>query len=148
MSTKSKLEFLDSIPVAKSREYKKCLEARGRPSKECQPIRAEFKKFVKANKSAPKAKPAPAPKAKAKPAPKAAPKAAPAPKAKATSAPKAKAAPKAKTIKDKCRDIKDMKKCEKPCKVFKTPNGTYCTKPKTRAKKSSKQTMKTLSMMA
>ena len=138
MSTKnqSKTEFLDSIPAAKLREYKKCLEARGRPSKECKPIRDEFNKFVKANKSAPKAKAKSAPKTKV------------APKAKPAPAPKAKAAPKAKTIKEKCREIKDMKKCEKPCIVFKTPTGPYCTKPKTRAKKSSKQTMKALSMMA
>ena len=135
MSSKSKMEFLDSVPVAKLREYKKCLEARGRPSKECKPIRDEFNKFVKANKSAPRAT-----KAKAKTAH--------APKAKPAPAPKAKAAPKAKTIKAKCGEIKDMKKCEKPCKVFKTPNGPQCTKPKTRAKKSSKQTMKALSMMA
>ena len=136
MSSKSqKSEFLDSIPAAKLREYKKCLEARGRPTKECKPIRDEFNKFVKANKSAPRATKA---KAKAKPVP----------KAKPAPAPKAKAAPKAKTIKEKCRKIKDMKKCEKPCIVFKTPTGPYCTKPKTRAKKSSKQTMKALSMMA
>ena len=120
MSSKSKLEFLDSIPAAKLRDYKKCLEARGRPSKECKPIRDEFNKFVKANKSAPRAT-----KAKAKPAPKAKPM----------------------TVAEKCKKT-PIAKCEKPCKVFKTPNGEYCRKPKPTPKSPTKQTKKALSMMA
>ena len=124
MSSKSKTEFLDSIPAAKLREYKKCLEARGRPSKECKPIRDEFNKFVKANKSTPKAKPT-ASKSKAKPAPKAKPM----------------------TVAEKCKKT-PIAKCEKPCKVFKTPNGEYCRKSKHTPKSPTKQTKKALSMMA
>lgn len=131
MSSKTKMEFLDSVPAAKLRQYKKCLEARGRPSKECKPIRDEFNKFVKANKSASKAKSAPAPKVK------------PAPKAKAKPAPKAKPM----TAAEKCKKT-PIAKCEKPCKVFKTPNGKYCRKPKSAPKSPTKQTKKALSMMA
>lgn len=127
MSSKTKMEFLDSVPAAKYSEYKKCLEARGRPSKECKPIRDEFNKFVKATKAKP------VPKAKAKPAPKA--KAKPAPKAKPM------------TAAEKCKKT-PITKCEKPCKVFKTPNGKYCRKPKSAPKSPTKQTKKALSMMA
>jgi hypothetical protein len=125
MSTKSKLEFLDSVPVAKLREYKKCLEARGRPSKKCQPIRVEFNKYVKANKVEPKVKPV----------------------LKAKSAPNAKPAPKAKpmTVAEKCKKT-PVVECKEPCKIFKTPNGKYCRKPKSKPRKSSKQEKKTLSM--
>ena len=99
------MEFLDSVPAAKLRQYKKCLEARGRPSKECQPIRDEFNKFVKTTKAKPM------------------------------------------TAAEKCKKT-PITKCEKPCKVFKTPNGKYCRKPKSAPKSPTKQTKKALSMMA
>lgn len=119
MSTKIKQEFLDSVPVAKVKEYRECLEKRGRPSKKCVPIREELKAFKAASKPASKSVPKPAPKAKPS---------------------------KPMTVADKCKKT-PIKKCEKPCKVFKTPNGKYCRKAPPGPKKSSKQEKKTLSMM-
>ena len=62
MSSKQKTDFLNSVPVAKMATYKKCLNAKGRPSKECAPMREEFKVFVsKAAKPALRPSPPPSP---------------------------------------------------------------------------------------
>ena len=125
-----KKEFLDSAPVTKLSEYKECLksmEKRGRPSINCAPIRKEYKNFMKASKNALTSKESPVVKA-----PIATP---PTTKAKKI------------TIAEKCKKT-PIAECKEPCKVYKTPNGEYCRKPKTKAKKSSKQTTKALSMMA
>lgn len=67
MSSKIKQEFLDSVPVAKVAEYRRCLSKPGPTTDECKPIKAEFNKFVdakakaahktKATKAAPNVKP-------------------------------------------------------------------------------------------
>ena len=50
MSSKINQKFLDSAPVTKVSEYKECLKLmgkRGRPSKNCAPIRKEYHNFIK-----------------------------------------------------------------------------------------------------
>ena len=120
MLSKNKTQFLESVPLAKLNKYRNCLQKRGRPSKECVPIREEFKAFT----DAPKAKVA----------------------SKAKAASEAKPS-KPMTVAEKCKKT-PIKKCDKPCKVFTTPSGKYCRKLKTGSRKSSAQEKKTLSMMA
>ena len=139
MSSNYKKKFLDSVPDSKLREYKKCLYALGRPSKECQPIREEFKTYLKANKSAPKTKP------KAKVAPKA--KVVPKPKATKCADVKSMSSNPAseKAFKNECKSVTEA---NKKCKVFRKPQDKklYCYKPS--KKGLSKTTVKSLSQMA
>ena len=133
MMEKKKQMFLDTVPVSELTQYKKCLnKGRGRPTNECSPLMKEYKNFV--NKQKVKRIPKPKSASNTKPS------------HKSTHVSESKPS-KPMTIAKKCKKT-SIAECEKPCKVFKTPSGEYCRKPKSKAKKSSKQEKKTLSMMA